>query len=276
MAQPHPEPRADHFRHRRSSYRPSVARRLPGSRRSTSRWNCWSTCWRISAFVRRATSPSAWRASATLRTRWSTVPSLSALYMGYGSGDFFLLRPLRDNAAVRAQFKAPARRCLPRAKHRARCRRLVARRLRLPRRCAEHRRAARGSRLCVRPAYEGLVPAGAGDAASGQDRTLRFLQHGRGRRDIRAPVRWRRRCRGRRSDPSRSVARPSGRETDSVVGAGAVQLRRRGARLRQAGANGTRSRESERTTPCEGLRTRFAGAFTTDGNAARRKRHAPG
>jgi HD-GYP domain-containing protein (c-di-GMP phosphodiesterase class II) len=34
--------------------------------------------------------------------------SLSALYIGYGSGDFFLLRPLRDNAAVRAQFKAPA------------------------------------------------------------------------------------------------------------------------------------------------------------------------
>jgi HD-GYP domain-containing protein (c-di-GMP phosphodiesterase class II)/HAMP domain-containing protein len=35
-------------------------------------------------------------------------PSLSALYIGYDSGDFFLLRPLRDNAAVRAQFKAPA------------------------------------------------------------------------------------------------------------------------------------------------------------------------
>ncbi len=36
------------------------------------------------------------------------VPSLSALYIGYANGDFFLLRPLRDNAAVRAQFKAPA------------------------------------------------------------------------------------------------------------------------------------------------------------------------
>ena len=35
-------------------------------------------------------------------------PSLSALYVGYGNGDFFLVRPLRDNAAVRAQFKAPA------------------------------------------------------------------------------------------------------------------------------------------------------------------------
>ena len=35
-------------------------------------------------------------------------PSLSALYIGYSNGDFFLLRPLRDNAAVRAQFKAPA------------------------------------------------------------------------------------------------------------------------------------------------------------------------
>src|SRR5207247_1551817 len=35
-------------------------------------------------------------------------PSLSALYIGYGNGDFFLLRPLRSNAAVRAQFKAPA------------------------------------------------------------------------------------------------------------------------------------------------------------------------
>jgi len=36
------------------------------------------------------------------------VPSLSALYIGYGDGDFFLVRPLRDNAAVRAQFTAPA------------------------------------------------------------------------------------------------------------------------------------------------------------------------
>src|SRR6185295_7156079 len=35
-------------------------------------------------------------------------PSVSALFIGYGSGDFFLLRPLRNNAAVRAQFKAPA------------------------------------------------------------------------------------------------------------------------------------------------------------------------
>src|SRR4029079_6513858 len=35
-------------------------------------------------------------------------PSVSALYIGYGSGDFFLLRPLRNNAAVRAQFNAPA------------------------------------------------------------------------------------------------------------------------------------------------------------------------
>ena len=35
-------------------------------------------------------------------------PSLSALYVGYDSGDFFLVRPLRDNAAVRAQFEAPA------------------------------------------------------------------------------------------------------------------------------------------------------------------------
>ena len=35
-------------------------------------------------------------------------PSLSALYVGYSNGDFFLLRPLRGNAAVRAQFKAPA------------------------------------------------------------------------------------------------------------------------------------------------------------------------
>jgi HD-GYP domain-containing protein (c-di-GMP phosphodiesterase class II) len=34
-------------------------------------------------------------------------PALSALYVGYGNGDFFLLRPLRDNAAVRGQFKAP-------------------------------------------------------------------------------------------------------------------------------------------------------------------------
>ncbi len=36
------------------------------------------------------------------------VPSLSALYVGYSSGDFFLVRPLRDNAKVRAQFRAPA------------------------------------------------------------------------------------------------------------------------------------------------------------------------
>ena len=35
-------------------------------------------------------------------------PSLSALYVGYPNGDFFLLRPLRDNAAARAQFGAPA------------------------------------------------------------------------------------------------------------------------------------------------------------------------
>jgi HD-GYP domain-containing protein (c-di-GMP phosphodiesterase class II) len=35
-------------------------------------------------------------------------PSLSALYVGYGNGDFFLLRPLRDHAAIRAQFGAPA------------------------------------------------------------------------------------------------------------------------------------------------------------------------
>ena len=34
--------------------------------------------------------------------------ALSALYVGYGTGDFFLLRPLRDNAALRAQFGAPA------------------------------------------------------------------------------------------------------------------------------------------------------------------------
>ncbi len=36
------------------------------------------------------------------------VPSLSALYIGYSGGDFFLVRPLRDNVAVRTQFKAPA------------------------------------------------------------------------------------------------------------------------------------------------------------------------
>jgi HD-GYP domain-containing protein (c-di-GMP phosphodiesterase class II) len=35
-------------------------------------------------------------------------PSLSALYVGYPNGDFFLLRPLHDNTAVRAQFGAPA------------------------------------------------------------------------------------------------------------------------------------------------------------------------
>lgn len=35
-------------------------------------------------------------------------PSLSALYLGYSNGDFFLLRPLRDNVAVRSQFRAPA------------------------------------------------------------------------------------------------------------------------------------------------------------------------
>ena len=35
------------------------------------------------------------------------VPSLSALYIGYSSGDFFLVRPLRENAAARAQFRAP-------------------------------------------------------------------------------------------------------------------------------------------------------------------------
>ena len=33
--------------------------------------------------------------------------SLSALYVGYADGDFFLLRPLRENAAARAQFRAP-------------------------------------------------------------------------------------------------------------------------------------------------------------------------
>ncbi|HET7098585.1 MAG TPA: HD domain-containing phosphohydrolase [Casimicrobiaceae bacterium] len=33
-------------------------------------------------------------------------PALSALYVGYGNGDFFLLRPLRDDAALRGQFKA--------------------------------------------------------------------------------------------------------------------------------------------------------------------------
>ncbi|HEY7944685.1 MAG TPA: HD domain-containing phosphohydrolase [Casimicrobiaceae bacterium] len=36
------------------------------------------------------------------------VPALSALYIGYSGGDFFLVRPLRNNAAVRAQFRAPA------------------------------------------------------------------------------------------------------------------------------------------------------------------------
>jgi HD-GYP domain-containing protein (c-di-GMP phosphodiesterase class II) len=35
-------------------------------------------------------------------------PSLSAIYVGYSNGDFFLLRPLRDNATVRAEFRAPA------------------------------------------------------------------------------------------------------------------------------------------------------------------------
>ena len=35
-------------------------------------------------------------------------PSLSALYVGYSNGDFFLLRPLRDDAALRLQFNAPA------------------------------------------------------------------------------------------------------------------------------------------------------------------------
>jgi len=34
--------------------------------------------------------------------------ALSAVYIGYGNGDFFLLRALRDNAAARAQFNAPA------------------------------------------------------------------------------------------------------------------------------------------------------------------------
>ncbi|HET7032207.1 MAG TPA: HD domain-containing phosphohydrolase, partial [Casimicrobiaceae bacterium] len=34
-------------------------------------------------------------------------PALSALFVGYGNGDFFLLRPLRDDAALRGQFKAP-------------------------------------------------------------------------------------------------------------------------------------------------------------------------
>ena len=34
-------------------------------------------------------------------------PALSALYIGYGNGDFFLLRPLRDNATLRGRFKAP-------------------------------------------------------------------------------------------------------------------------------------------------------------------------
>jgi HD-GYP domain-containing protein (c-di-GMP phosphodiesterase class II) len=36
------------------------------------------------------------------------TPALSALYVGYSSGDFFLLRPFRDDGTVRGQFKAPA------------------------------------------------------------------------------------------------------------------------------------------------------------------------
>ena len=36
-------------------------------------------------------------------------PSLSALYVGYGNGDFFLLRPLRDDAMLRVRFNPPAR-----------------------------------------------------------------------------------------------------------------------------------------------------------------------
>ena len=34
--------------------------------------------------------------------------ALSAIYVGYANGDFFLLRALRDDAALRAQFNAPA------------------------------------------------------------------------------------------------------------------------------------------------------------------------
>ena len=34
--------------------------------------------------------------------------ALSAVYVGYANGDFFLVRALRDNAPARAQFNAPA------------------------------------------------------------------------------------------------------------------------------------------------------------------------
>jgi hypothetical protein len=36
------------------------------------------------------------------------APSVSALYVGYANGDFFLLRPLRDDPAAREPFAAPA------------------------------------------------------------------------------------------------------------------------------------------------------------------------
>jgi HD-GYP domain-containing protein (c-di-GMP phosphodiesterase class II) len=55
--------------------------------------------------------------AASLADRMRSIPyladaldhsaALSALYIGYGNGDFFFLRALRDNAAVRAQFRAP-------------------------------------------------------------------------------------------------------------------------------------------------------------------------
>ena len=40
---------------------------------------------------------------------WLASPDISAIYAGYATGDFFLMRPVPDAADARAKLGAPAR-----------------------------------------------------------------------------------------------------------------------------------------------------------------------
>ena len=161
-------------------------------------------------------------------------PSLSALYIGYGNGDFFLLRPLLDNAAVRAQFKAPAAAAyLVQSIERDRA------------------GAARGTYVFLDKAQKVIERRDAPDylfdprtrgwyqqaiAAERQVKTAPYVFFSTGgcRADLCAPLRCRRRGGRCRSDASRPFPRSPAAAADAIIGACAFQRRWSGARLRQA------------------------------------------
>jgi HD superfamily phosphodiesterase len=177
------------------------------------------------------------------------APSVSALYVGYANGDFFLLRPLRDDPAAREPFAAPpaTRFVVQSIEHDA------AGGLRGSLIFLDADRAEIDRRAAAKYAFDPRTRGWYGDATKtdAQVKTLPYIFYTT--REV--GITFARRfdtgsaVAGRRSDPARSFRRVASARDHSVLRTGAVQRRGRSARLRQARKAGVDGGGRRRAAP---------------------------